>query len=100
MIKAISFCFENERIDGCYFHYVKLLWKKAKIYDHCTKETLKSTKIILFILKILPFVFPDDRNEILEKLENFYINEDSSFKRIIVYYKKTGFQMNILIIEN
>lgn len=29
--------FDSIKISGCYFHYVKLLWQKAKIYGLCTK---------------------------------------------------------------
>ena len=88
MIKAIKINFENARIDGCYFHYVKLLWSRAKKYGLCSQRMLKNTKIILFILKILPFVFPDDRNNIFEKLENFYVKEDNNYKKLFLYYKK------------
>lgn len=45
--------FINSKIDGCFFHYVKLLWSKTKKFGLCTKEKIKTTKIILFILKII-----------------------------------------------
>lgn len=36
--KAVQKNFPNSIIDGCYFHYVKLLWNKAKLYGLCKKK--------------------------------------------------------------
>ena len=56
----------------------------------CQKEKLKVTKILLFILKIMPFVLPDDRGDIFDKIEEYFTSEDSSYKKLITYYKKIG----------
>ena len=49
LIKSIILNFENITIDDCYFHFVKLLWNKAKSFFLCKKEKLKNTKILTFI---------------------------------------------------
>lgn len=51
---------------------LKILWQKAKIYGLCTKSEIKVTKILLLILKIIPYLEKDDRTEIFKKLEEFY----------------------------
>lgn len=42
------------KIKGCFFHYIKCLWSKAKkIGIVRKKKTLENTKIIIFLLKII-----------------------------------------------
>ena len=50
---AVRKVFEGIKISGCYFHYVKILWQKAKKYGLFTKNGIRVTKILLFILKII-----------------------------------------------
>ena len=80
--------FDNTKIDGCYFHFVKLLWTKAKKLGICQKEKIKITKALLFILKILTFTLPDNRGKIFDKIENYFNEENSSYKKLVDYYKK------------
>ena len=54
---AVKTNFPNAIVDGCYFHFVKLLWTKAKTFGLCSKKKLKITKILIFILKIIPFTY-------------------------------------------
>ena len=67
LIKSVKNNFPNSKIDGCYFHFVKLLWSKAKSYHLCNKKNMKMTKILIFILKIIPFLNYDDRKNLFEK---------------------------------
>ena len=48
LIKVVKANFQNCKINGCYFHFVKLLWARAKKLGLCQKEKLKVTKILLF----------------------------------------------------
>ena len=64
--------FKGIKISGCYFHYVKILWQKVKKLGLCTKSEIKVTKILLFILKILPYLEIDERTEIFKKIEEFF----------------------------
>ena len=41
---AIRKNFKNSIIDGCFFHFVKLLWGKAKFFGLCKKNILKILK--------------------------------------------------------
>ena len=54
--KALKKTFENILINGCFFHFVKLLWGKAKKMGLCTKGKIKHTKLLICILKIIPFM--------------------------------------------
>ena len=59
--KAIKLYFPNALISGCFFHFVKCLWEKAKKLHLCKKDKIKHTKILIFILKIIPFINIDYR---------------------------------------
>ena len=46
LIKVVKSIFTNSKINGCYYHFVKLLWGRAKKLGLCQKENLKTTKIL------------------------------------------------------
>ena len=48
---------------------------------------MKIIKILLFILKIMPYMEIDDRDDIFNKLEEFY-NSNEKYKKLLKYYKK------------
>ena len=86
--KAVKKNFPESTIDGCYFHYVKLLWGKAKKFGMCRKNDIQTTKILLFVLKILPFLREDDKVDVFDKLEELFLNHENKYKKMIAYYKK------------
>ena len=50
LINAIKKNFPETIINGCFFHYIKLLWKKAKSLSLCNKNNLKNTKLVILYL--------------------------------------------------
>ena len=82
--------FENKLINGCFFHFVKLLWNKAKSFGLCTKNKIKNTKILVFIFKLFPFIAIDERICIFNKLEEYYGEDENrnNYKKYTNYYKK------------
>ena len=81
--------FPNAKINGCYFHFVKILWGKAKKYGLCTKKDMKYTKILLFVLKLMPYMSIDERDELFENIEKFYGEiSNNKYAKLIRYYKK------------
>ena len=38
LINVIKKNFPNSIVNGCFFHYIKLLWKKAKALSLCNKD--------------------------------------------------------------
>ena len=71
---AIKKNFPKAQVDGCYFHFVKLLWTKAKTLGLTTKNRLKITKILIFILKLIPFIDIDNRKLYLINVINVQKN--------------------------
>ena len=49
---AIKEVFTLSKINGCFFHYVKALWKKIKVYGLTSKNFIETSKIIVFSFKI------------------------------------------------
>ena len=41
--------FKNSKINGCYFHYIKSLWKKVRKLGLTKSKYIDSTKIIVFL---------------------------------------------------
>ena len=66
--KAIKLNFPNALISGCFFHFVKFLWEKAKKLHLCKKDKIKYTKILIFILKIIHFINIDYRTKFFKKI--------------------------------
>ena len=95
---SIKKTFQGCKISGCYFHYVKNLWEKAKRFGLCTKREMKITNILIFLFKLMPYINYDDRIELFNKIENFY-TDNEKFKKIIKYYKKTWINNNYLNYE-
>ena len=62
LIKAIKTEFNKSKINGCFFHYFKALWKKAKTLGIAKLRLLRTTKLIIFGFKINPFIFKYKKN--------------------------------------
>lgn len=88
--KPIKTNFQNTLISGCFFHYVKCLWDRAKKYGLVKKESIRHIKILIFLLKIIPYINIDWRKEFFKKIEDFYSIKlnDQKYCKLIKYYKK------------
>ena len=86
--RSIKEVFPNCILDGCFFHYTKLLWKHAKILGLCKKNEIKNTKIFLFLLKLYPYIKLDEKKNFFKELEEYYIT-NSKYKNFLEYYKKS-----------
>ena len=64
LINAIRNNFKEIKIYGCYFHYVKALWKKASKLGLTKAKLLNNTKLLIFSFKIYPFIL-NKKNKIL-----------------------------------
>lgn len=48
--KAVKYNFPNIIVDGCFFHFSKLLWTKAKGLGLCTKTKQKKQNYLFSFL--------------------------------------------------
>ena len=88
LINSVKNNFDGIIIDGCFFHFVKLLWSKAKILGLCKSDKIKATKILIFMLKIIPFLEIDDTKNFFTKIEEYYSFNNDVYKNMVNYYKK------------
>ena len=53
LLKAIRINFKGIRIYGCYFHYVKALWKKARKLGLTKTKIINKIKLLYLLLKFI-----------------------------------------------
>ena len=100
LINSVKKNFENSTIDRCFFHFLKLLWNKAKLLGQCKSGKLKMTKILIFKLKIISFIEYDDHQKFFEKIEEYYSLGDDGYKNFVSYYKKNWLKNNYINFVN
>ena len=90
LLKAIKEEFSTSLIQGCYFHYLKSLWKKSKKLGLTKSKFLKNTKIIIFTCKIYPFILEENKSSFKNSLYEYANSLGGEFKNFIKYFKKIG----------
>ena len=88
LINSIKKKFDSPIIDGCFFHFSKLLWKKAKAFGLCKRNNLKNTKILIFMLKLIPFLNIDKRSDLFNKIKEYYKEPDGNYSTLVNYFEK------------
>ena len=103
--KAISTVFPYILLDGCFFHYMKILWSKARDFGLCKKHLIKETFFFIFLFKIYPYVLSNQKKEYLKKVKDIYKENKHKYSAFIEYYEKNwvnpfSLYYNILDIYN
>ena len=80
--------FPQSIINGCFFHFSKLMWSKAKTLGLCKKKELQKTKLFIFIIKLITFMNPDDKEKFFEKFEKYFSIDNDKYQKFIKYFKK------------
>ena len=88
LINSIKKNFNSPNIDGCFFHFTILLWKKAKSLGLCKRSILKNTKILIFMLKIIPFLNIDQRRDLFIQIKDYFKESDGNYSALVNYYEK------------
>ena len=72
------------------FPFCQAFWEKSKKFGLISKDKIKHTKILIFILKIIPYMQIDERLNFFKKMEDFYSQSenDNAYFKMIKYYKK------------
>ena len=96
LIKSINTEFSKSKLNGCFFHYVKALWKKAKILGLTKFNLLKNTKIIIFGMKIYPFILQKNKEIFIKEIYDYANSIDNSYKNFTNYFKKNWEFSNFL----
>ena len=96
IIKAINSEFFKSKLNGCYFHFVKALWKKAKKLGLTKLSFLKNTKIIIFGFKIYPFILTKNKDAYINEIYDYAKTLGGQYKSFIKYFKKNWQTSNFL----
>jgi hypothetical protein len=88
LIKCIREEFDEARIYGCFFHYIKALWKKCRNLGLTKKKLLNHSKIIIFSLKIYPFIIKKNKDKYIKEIYDYALSIDKNYKSFVDYFKK------------
>ncbi len=77
---SITKVFKGVWLKGCYFHYVKCLWHNAKKFGLTRKNIISTTKIIIFILKLLTLVKSENHLNIINSIKEYISNLETNSK--------------------
>ena len=100
--KSLEICFPNSIILGCYFHYLKCIVNKFKIFGMLNKKTLLKSYKLIYFFKLYPFLLNNDKEEFLKYMIEKYINEytnDDEYNKIVklfIYFIKTWYGTKII----
>ena len=64
--KAIKSIFPDSLLFGCFFHFTKALWNKAKKEGLCKKKYFKETHIKIFAFKIFIFIKKKEKKKLFK----------------------------------
>ena len=59
----------------------KIIMGNAKKFGMYRKNDLPTTKILLFVLKILLLLREDDKDDMFDKLEELFLNHENKYKK-------------------
>ena len=88
--------FPKSRFEGCYFHYVKILWCYAKKNGLCTKNRFKYTRLLIFCLKIYPYLVDEEQNNFLKEIKEYFNKIDDKYSEFFLYFDKNWKNNNLL----
>lgn len=85
--KILRNLYERINLRGCYFHYVKALWSKAKKLGLCGVRKIQITKLIIFGLKVLTLQSRKCQEAMIKEISHFVdeLEDNSIFKKFISY---------------
>jgi len=69
---SVQTVFDVNVIKGCYFHYVKCLWSKAKKLGLAKEIHEKNTKILIAFLKIMAHMNKNERVDYFDALRKYF----------------------------
>ena len=88
---SIKDIIKPKALNGCYFHFVKALWKKCREYGLTCKKLREDSILLVFCLKIYPYIHNNKRNSYLEKLKSFINGKDPRYGKMVKYFTKNWF---------
>ena len=92
---ALINIFPKSDIKGCFFHFLKALWKKARKYGLCKKKLIKETILLIFALKIYIFIPKGEKENYFTKIEELYSTKDN-YHPLLKYFRKNWINSKFL----
>ena len=96
--KALKEIFPLADVKGCYYHYAKALWAKAKRLGLTRKKIVFETYTLIFAFKIYQFIPEKDKKEYLNEIISIY-SDKVEYKKFLNYFTKNWSECNFLNFE-
>ena len=88
-ISALNTVFNSGlKILPCFFHLVQTWWRKANTLGLRAKAYIKNTTILIFNLKLLPFLDKTKAIKFYQAIKNYIGNMDDKFNSFYIYFEK------------
>ena len=88
---------------GCFFHYMKNIWKKAKIFGLLNKNIVENTKKMMQGLEFLPFIKNPKLDSYIKDIKYYLkilpLNYLSLFDKFLSYFEETWIKNHFLPFE-
>ena len=93
-IKAIKEVFNGEEtlLIPCFFHLVQSWWRNAGKFGLRKKNIVEKTRVVIFNLKLLPFLEESQAKKFYEKIIEEY--DEDSFQPFYKYFEKTWLSLS------
>ena len=96
--------FPKSKLKGCYFHFIKKLWIKAKRLGLCQKNYIQYTDIVIFAMKIICLIkseyMAEYVNEIYTYIKKIPKNFLQSFEQFMDYFKNVWTNTKFIHFDN
>ena len=87
LINAIRNNFKEIKIYGCYFHYVKALWKKARKLGLTKSKLLSNIKLLIFSFKIYNKKKKKKKQDFVKEIYDYFLSTEKDYKTFIKYFQ-------------
>ena len=88
-IKAINEIYDKDEITiiPCFFHFVQCLWRKASNLGLRKKKNVHRTRILMFNLKLLPFLEENKAKQFYKLIKDDFTEE--KYEAYFEYFERT-----------
>ena len=88
-INSINKIFKGKtNIITCLFHFIQILWRKANSLHLRNKNYIRNTKLLIFNLKLLPFLKYEDMLNFYQEIKKQNIFNDNLYDIFFTYLEK------------
>jgi hypothetical protein len=86
-ISALSKCYDKLNFNLCFFHLIQALWRKLSSLGLRKQQYIKTSKILIFNLKVLCFTNPEYIDKQFNVICEYFKDKDPKYMEFLDYYR-------------